>query len=183
MLNKTFYINVNSIVCLTPPKPSDANEIFNVISNDTDIYKWTLKIPNNYNIEEAQSWIKRCEYQMNKTGECLKWVIRSIKDNNKYIGTISIFPYSDDDNAYEIGYFISKKYRNLGIITDCINVIVENIAFNYLNLDKIYAEPFDGNISSCRVLEKTGFIKVCNKKGSYIKDNKFIDSILYVREK
>ena len=58
----------------------------------------------------------------------------------------------------EIGYWIGQDYWNKGIGTKVVAELLR-IAFDELKLYRVYAEVFDKNTGSARVLEKNGLIK------------------------
>jgi RimJ/RimL family protein N-acetyltransferase len=56
-------------------------------------------------------------------------------------------------------------------------------AFANLNLHRIYAEPYEGNDASVRVLEKAGFQYEGRLRASVYKDGKLLDQLLYAKTK
>lgn len=85
----------------------------------------------------------------------------------------------------EIGYWLGQDYWGKGIGTLVVGELVR-IAFEELMLYRVYAEVFEKNIASARILEKNGFIKEATLKNAIIKDgeyqNLYIFSILKQRE-
>ncbi|CAJ0911027.1 6531_t:CDS:2, partial [Entrophospora sp. SA101] len=60
-------------------------------------------------------------------------------------------------NDYEIGYYVSSDYKNLGIATSAVDFITNEIIFKEFNCEKIYGIIFKDNIGSEKVLRKSGF--------------------------
>jgi len=52
-------------------------------------------------------------------------------------------------------------------------------AFEVFDLLRIYAEPFEGNSASARVLQKAGFACEGRLRAGVFKDGKMLDSFLY----
>ena len=63
-------------------------------------------------------------------------------------------------------------------MTDAITQMTK-YAFENFPLHKIFATPFDFNISSHRVLEKAGFVLEAVLKECAIKNNKIVDLFYY----
>ena len=56
----------------------------------------------------------------------------------------------------EIGYRICPQYRNRGLATEGVRLMLEH-AFDTLNLNLVYAQVKEPNVASQRVLLKNGF--------------------------
>lgn len=116
-------------------------------------------------------WIK--EYEKNS----YRWAIE-LKENNKVIGIIS----TDKSYKYkclELGYSISSKYFNQGIITEALNKIIDYL-FNKCNYYVLEAIIPKNNISSKRVAEKIGMTLEATLKNRYMdKDNILQDLLIY----
>jgi RimJ/RimL family protein N-acetyltransferase len=54
-------------------------------------------------------------------------------------------------------------------------------AFDVLGLVRVYAEVFEWNTASMRVLEKAGFLREGVLKKSAYKDRRIIDQVLYAK--
>lgn len=87
-----------------------------------------------------------------------------LKENNKVIGSLGVEEYSLEDklteffdyNGREIGYALSKDYRNKGLMTEAVKAVIEWL-FKDCNLDFLLCGYYDFNIQSKRVQEKCGF--------------------------
>lgn len=69
----------------------------------------------------------------------------------------------------EIGYWLGQEYWGKGVGTWVVGELVR-IAFEELIIYRVYAEVFENNTASARVLEKNGFIKEATLKQAIIKD-------------
>jgi RimJ/RimL family protein N-acetyltransferase len=63
----------------------------------------------------------------------------------------------NEDKA-EISYIFDSEYTGMGYCSEVVKVLVD-IAFNKLNLNKVYADTKVGNIASIKVLTKNGFVE------------------------
>ena len=72
----------------------------------------------------------------------------------------------DKDKA-EISYIFDSDYTGKGYCSEVVKVLVD-IAFNKLNLNKLYAYTKSENIASIKVLTKNGFIKKDSNNKEFI---------------
>jgi [ribosomal protein S5]-alanine N-acetyltransferase len=94
----------------------------------------------------------------------------AISFNGEAIGAAGIILKDDVYSGNgEIGYWISQEYWGKGIGTWVVKELVR-VAFDELKLYRIYAEVFENNIASNRVLEKNGFVKEATLDNAIIKD-------------
>lgn len=102
-----------------------------------------------------------------------------IYDNDTFVGCCSLIPQNDvyRINA-EIGYWIGEPYWGRGYATDAVRQCLK-FAFEELNLLRVYANIYEYNTGSMKVLEKVGFEKEAVIKSSVIKEGKIIDEHLY----
>ncbi|MFX6949463.1 GNAT family protein, partial [Acinetobacter baumannii] len=56
----------------------------------------------------------------------------------------------------EIGYWLAEPFWGQGIATEAVRQLVE-YTFYYFDIVRLYAEVFETNKASMRVLEKNGF--------------------------
>ena len=63
-------------------------------------------------------------------------------------------------------------------MTEAVRQICEYV-FDKSDIIRIYAEPFEYNIASCRVLEKVGFLYEGTLRNNAVKNGKIIDMKMY----
>jgi ribosomal-protein-alanine N-acetyltransferase len=80
----------------------------------------------------------------------------------------------------ELGYWLGCDYWGRGIATQAI-LGLTNWAFETLDLQRIFAQPYADNLASCRALEKAGFALEGTLRRSAIKDGVVRDQRLYAR--
>lgn len=78
----------------------------------------------------------------------------------------------------EIGYWLGEAFWGRGIMTDALRAATAE-AFRAGELHRIFALPFAGNTTSCRVLEKAGYQIEGRLYRSAIKDGVVMDQMLY----
>lgn len=107
------------------------------------------------------------------------WVITQKKDD-KPIGRIHLFNFSNENKCAEIGYFLDKKYWNKGIMTSCVNSITK-FAFEHLEIERIIARMAVDNIGSWKAVEKNKYTREGKLKHSFFAKDKVYDSYLYAK--
>jgi len=80
----------------------------------------------------------------------------------------------------EMGYWLGEPYWGRGLMTEAVSKFAEYV-FEKFQLMRVYAEPYDNNLGSCRVLEKAGFVLEGRLRSSVIKDSQVLDQLLYAR--
>lgn len=105
--------------------------------------------------------------------------IFAIDIEGKASGGIGIHPQDDIHrmNA-ELGYWLAEPYWGLGVMSRAVNQMVE-YAFSTFSIDRIFARPFGTNIASQKVLEKNHFILEARFEKVLIKNNEYLDELIY----
>lgn len=99
--------------------------------------------------------------------------------NDVAIGNISLDFYSDiKSHCAELGYWLGESYWNHGYTTHALQLLLNQYQ-NDPVLKKISAEVFETNISSIRVLEKSGFVQEGYFKKNVCKNGIYINTYLY----
>ena len=134
-------------------KLSDANGIYYNVKDKT-IVKWTLNIPHPYPKNGARKFIRHEIYKIKKKKGYAFGI--TLRNADRVIGVISLFKIDQSNKNAELGYWLGKKYWGQGIMTEAIKLILI-FGFKHLKLHRIYANLFEENLPSKRILEKVGF--------------------------
>jgi len=83
----------------------------------------------------------------------------------------------------ELGYWLGEPFWGRGIATLAVRAMVD-YAFGQFDLVRLYAQVFQGNPASERVLQKAGFVHEGLLRRSVFKNDRLLDQNLYalVRE-
>ncbi len=155
----------------------DHKEALAYYLNDIDIFNNTLKIPYPYTLQNAEDWIQQVMKLESLQSLTNNWAI--VQKNNGLIGGLGLHQmYGPDSHKDEIGYWVAKPFWNNGIMTQVLRVFCE-YCFEHRELSRIEAGVFNFNKASMRVLEKAGFKKEGYLKKCFIKNGRYIDSVLY----
>lgn len=131
---------------------SDAQELLRLRS-DTRVNAYLDRQPTQ-TVEEALHFIRKIQDNFkNKTG--LYWAITQT-DNQKLIGTICLFDFSDERKTCEIGYELLPQYQGQGMMNEAIKKIIA-FSFQTLGLEKIEAFTHKDNQRSTKLLQKFTF--------------------------
>jgi RimJ/RimL family protein N-acetyltransferase len=146
----------------------NANNI-NIWNNLFDIF------PHPYSIEDAKEFIEKKLEKPKPTTDF------AIVVDEKVVGGISIILQENVNLRIvaEIGFWLGEKYWNRGIMSEAIKQIAEYAFTTFPHLRKIYANVFDFNIGSQKVLQKAGFEREAILKQGAIKNGKVIDLHYY----
>ena len=105
----------------------------------------------------------------------------AIATHQEAIGSIGLSINRDVHRlTAEMGYWLAEPYWGKGLMTETVASFTQ-YAFERFQLVRIYAEPYAGNRSSCRVLEKAGFELEGRLRSSVIKDGQILDQFMYAR--
>ncbi len=140
-------------IVLRKLRVSDVLDIYKNLQ-DKDMVKWTLNIPWPYKKQDAVKWIRKTHYGIKKRKEYSLGII--LKNENKLIGAISLMHIDCKNKNAELGYWLGKKYWGKGYMTEAVKLMLK-FAFEKLKLHRIYANLFEKNVASRRVLEKASF--------------------------
>lgn len=80
----------------------------------------------------------------------------------------------------EIGFWLGEKYWGRGIMTEAVRAVTA-YAFEHFDLCRVYAQVFETNPASARVLEKVGYVLEGKLCCSVMKAGRMLDSFLYAR--
>ncbi len=130
------------------------------------------QFPFPYTVTDAETWLIHACNQEPETS----FVISTDKE---LIGAIGIILQEDVHRfSAEIGYWVGEPFWGKGIATIAVKSFTD-FSFKYFNLNRIFANVFEGNDASEKVLIKSGYRKEATLKKSVFKDETFLDQYIY----
>lgn len=164
---------MKNIILLRLLKPTDAAAITRHLS-DPEMFRNLMDyIPNPYSITDAVEFIERS--QENTGGH----IIRAIEVDGILAGIIGVEQQKDVyRKTAKMGYWLGKTYWGRGIMTEAVRQCIP-MAFQQLDIVKLYANTFATNPASRRVLEKAGFTREAILKKAVYKNGEVMDYHLY----
>ena len=138
---------------------SDGQEVL-FLRTDDKVNKYVVR-PSPKDLTEAQEFVDKIT-KGTKQQEYAYWAI-SVKESHKMIGSICLWKFSPDQKIAEIGFDLHPLFQNKGIMSEAM-ICVLAFGFGELNLEKIEAYTHHQNQHSIKLLTKSNFHLVKNKK-------------------
>jgi len=140
----------------------------NIAKNLKDSY------PQPYTIHDARHWI---EYnQKFNPPQNL-----AIEYNGQLVGAIGCERGKDELRTnMEIGFWVGEAFWGKGIATEAVRVFTKYL-FEKFDVQRLFAQIYDFNIPSMRVLEKAGFQAEAVLKNAFVKHGEIGDLFQYVK--
>lgn len=153
---------------------SDAADLATALSNKKVQDNLRDGLPYPYTKQDAANFI----YTMLSSNENDVFSF-AICAGDKAIGSIGVFRQSNIHRlTAEMGYYIAEDYWGRGIMTEVVKKTCGYV-FEHSDIIRIFAEPFDYNIASCRVLEKAGFQYEGTLRSNAIKNGNILNMKMY----
>lgn len=103
----------------------------------------------------------------------------AIEVDGEVAGSIGIFRQENiHSKTAEAGYYLGEKYWNKGVATSAVTKACDFV-FKNTDIIRIFAEPFARNVTSCRVLEKAGFVCEGTLRKNAVKNGVVEDMKMY----
>ncbi|MEZ5346809.1 MAG: GNAT family protein [Pyrinomonadaceae bacterium] len=101
-----------------------------------------------------------------------------IFENDKIIGTISVYNIDQVNKNAEIGYWIAKDSQGKGIVTKCCSAVIDH-CFGELDLNRIVIKCATENFKSQAIPERLGFTNEgISRQVAWLRD-RFVGMIVY----
>jgi RimJ/RimL family protein N-acetyltransferase len=153
------------------------NDLDNLVGYANNLNLWNNMrnyFPYPYTIEHGNAWLEKVigvEPVLNF----------AIDVDGIAVGGIGIIPNTDIYvMSAELSYWIGEPFWGKGIATEAIRQMVEYV-FYYIDIVRLYAEVFETNKASMRVLEKNGFYLEGVRRKAVLKNNVLMDDYIWVK--
>ncbi len=132
--------------------------------------------PNPYTRGDAMRWILHASSALSEN------VFAICVDGNA-VGSIGLVAKDDVyRKSMEIGYWLGEEFWGRGIVTEAVGA-VSQYGFDRFDIVRLYADVFEWNNASMRVLEKNGYVFEARLKKAVIKDGMITDALIYAKLK
>jgi len=159
-------------------KIDDAKDLAKALNNKKIQDNLRDGLPFPYTVLDAESYISAMLSADRNT--TYAWAITV---DDIAVGSVGIFR---KDNVHrltaELGYYVAEEYRGKGVTTEAVKQACRYI-FDNTDIVRIFAEPYDSNSASCRVLEKAGFEYEGTLRKNAIKNGQVVDMKMYAMVK
>ena len=142
-------------------------------ADDRDVWL-TLRdrFPHPYTIDAGRAWLAAASAEDPPTA-------LAIDVNGAAVGGIGIVPGADvNRHTAELGYWLGRGWWNRGIATAAVRHFVPWVAETF-GMGRIFAQVFETNPASMRVLEKCGFHREGVLRAHARKDGRYLDEVVY----
>ncbi len=154
-----------------------AEDLDNLVLYANNINVWNnLRnyFPSPYTEADAKIWLE-------KMATDVPIVNLAIDIDGQAVGGIGLI-FNSDVYVYsaEIGYWLAEPFWNQGIATEAVRQMIEYCNY-YFDIIRIYAEVFETNKASMRVLEKNGFYLEGVRRKAVYKNSILMDDYIWVK--
>lgn len=122
--------------------------------------------------KRLQTWIS-----MYAREDYYQWAITD-RECHKTIGVINLHDVDADYNSAETSYILNSDYWGRGIMTEALHAVIR-YGFLELHLNRIYADCFEGNAASAKVMQKCGMRCEGTARQKYNKNGDYINAMQY----
>lgn len=154
-------------------QPEDQQFIFEGLSHPLVIPFYGVRYATFDETKKQMDWYAKA-YEEGTGGP---WKIVE-KSSGQKIGVIAYYFHKPEHRKAEVGFWLFPRYWNQGFISEALACVV-GYCKREKNIHRLEAFVEDGNIASCRVLEKAGFQLEGKMRDCEIKDDRFINLLIY----
>ena len=153
-------------------QPQDVTQKYVDWFNDPDVVKFSEKKTKKFTLQGQIDYVNSCLKDSNK-------VLYGVFDEKLHIGNLYLEGLESVHKRVEFTAVIGdKSYWNKGVSTHALSKLIELATFKY-KIHKIYSGVVEGNIGSCRFLEKNNFILEGKRIDHIFLDGKFYNQLDY----
>lgn len=154
---------------------TDAESVAAAANNEKIAANLRNTFPNPYTLADARWYVNDCiEHKSDE-----RQITKAIVVDGKAVGSIGVFAKDDVyEKSAELGYWLAEDFWGQGIMTEAVKMICAE-AFDRLDIVRIFAEPFEHNQGSRRVLEKSGFTYEGMMRNGVYKNGRVLSYCMY----
>jgi [ribosomal protein S5]-alanine N-acetyltransferase len=161
-------------ICLQTWYDGHFHQLYALANNPHIAKNLRDSFPQPYTIHDARHWIEHNIKFNPPQNFAIEW-------EGKLVGSVGCEVGKDELRTnMEIGFWIGERFWGKGIATEAVQLFTEYALIKFPLVQRIYAQVYDFNVASMRVLENSGFEPEAILKNAYIKNNKVGDLFQYV---
>lgn len=161
-------------IVLRPWIKEDASQLAAIANNRNIWLNVRDRFPHPYTVGDAVQWLAATKDQ-----QPVQTMAIIYKD--AVAGSIGVLPKEDVyRKSIEIGYFVGEPFWGNGIATRSVALLLQFIE-NHYDVVRIFAEVFEHNIASMKVLENNGFHLEGIRQKSVFKNSRLMNDHVYVK--
>jgi RimJ/RimL family protein N-acetyltransferase len=159
---------------LRPIREDDLPDLFAVFADPDVMRYWTR--PPMRDLDEARAYLAEIDRGF-ATRTLFQWGITR-KDNDRVIGTTTLFRLDSPHHTAEIGYALGSAHWGIGYAAEAVRRVCR-FGFEDLGLRRIEADIDPRNHASIHVVEKAGFQREGVLRERYIYNGEIQDVVYY----
>ena len=105
-------------------------------------------------IEDVKAYVEKIDGLLNDN-KSFYWVL-CLKTDNKLIGTICLWNFSDEGDIADLGYELSPEFQGMGLMQEAAESVID-YGFNVAGLKIILGVTHPDNERSAALLKRNGF--------------------------
>ena len=153
-------------------RPTDLDSLVHHANNRNVWITLRDRFPHPYTVEAGKAWLSFSAAEDPPTS-------LTIDVEGTAVGGIGVVLGLDvHSHSGEIGYWLGEAYWGRGIASAAVQGFVPWAAQTF-GLTRFFAEVFETNASSMRVLEKSGFVREGLLRHQVRKDGRYLDQAVY----
>lgn len=153
-------------------QPEDVTQKYVDWFSDPDVVKFSEKKKKKFSLQGQIDYVNLCLMDSNK-------VLYGVFDDKLHIGNFYFEGLVSIHKRVELTYVIGdKSYWNKGVATNALSKLIELVTSKY-KIHKIFSHVVEGNIASCRMLEKNNFTLEGVRIDHIFLDGKFYNQLEY----
>ncbi|MEX0333979.1 GNAT family N-acetyltransferase [Vibrio tubiashii] len=149
--------------------------LFERLNQDEDVIRYAFDKPSTEQIRER--FTSRLPAWNWPDSHWLCLVIRE-KESGDAIGVTGLCVSEQSRDEVEVGYLLLPEFHGKGYGTESLVALIDH-ATREFPIKTVNAIVTDGNIASCKVLEKAGFTLAEREKDAYLLGGKYYDDLIY----
>jgi ribosomal-protein-alanine N-acetyltransferase len=144
--------------------------------NERDIVRFIPLIPSPYRRRDWLAFVRKNTGRPVKRPEGLSYPF-VIEMDGQMVGMIGM-RWDAKDSAANIGYWVGKPYRKMGIATEAAQGLTD-YAFRKLRAERVWATVFKANAASAKVLRACGMRSEGTLRGHQVHRGRRVDVEYY----
>jgi ribosomal-protein-serine acetyltransferase len=156
-------------------REDDATELFSLTEkNRRYLRRWLPWVDQNISIADTRKFLENCRLQYDHN----KGFQAAIIFGGTIVGMIGFHNFDWANRSAMIGYWLDEGHQGKGLMTKACAMMVD-IAFGHYKLNRIEIRCATGNLKSCAIPDRLGFIKEgILRQGEWLYDC-YVDLNLY----
>lgn len=159
---------------LRPVRDDDLDDLVD-LANDEGVSRWT-ELPHPYTRGHAAKVISLAHEEL-RLGESIHLAVCGV-DSDAFMGMAALSDVDMESQNAEVGIWLGRPYWGNGLAIEAFDLLLE-IAYERLDLTKLYGVVLEGNEASVKLLERFGFQEEGRLRWHTKRDDRWMDKIFY----